>query len=139
MFGKNKVGDPFDATPQAFKDRCFTFLNVLCNDKDMAKAAAYLATDCTLIHEDHPPVSGPKAFIDVWMKNLASMPDYHKDITDVVVEMEPGPAGVARVWVYSRISGIRNSASTDSIDMMRCTADGLFLESKDVQRTIKDG
>ena len=55
----------------------------------------------------------------------------------MVVEMEPGIAGAARVWVYSRIQGIAKDATTDSIDMMRFTAEGLFLESKDVQRVTK--
>lgn len=137
MFERNEIGTTFDGTPKAFKDRCFTFLVVLCNDKDMEAAAAYLAPDCILIHEDHPPVRGPEAFIGIWKKNLAGMPDYHKDIKDMVVEMEPGAAGIARVWVYSRIQGIAKDAVTDSIDMMRFTSDGLFLESKDVQRTTK--
>ena len=128
---------PFTGTPAAFKERCATFLVVLCNDKDMEKAARYLAPDCVLIHEDHPPVKGPKAFIDVWQKNLAGMPDYHKDIKDMVVEMEAGDQRIARVWVYSQITGIVPGATTDSIDMMRFTAEGLFLESKDVQRTVK--
>ena len=136
MFNRNEIGTEFTGTPEAFKDRCFTFLDVLCNDKDMVRAAAFLAPDCTLIHEDHPPVTGAKAFIDIWKKNLARMPDYHKDIRDMVVEMEPGAAGIARVWVYSRIQGIEKDAITDSIDMMRFTAEGLFLDSKDVQRTI---
>ncbi len=133
----NATNAPFNGTPAAFKERCTTFLVVLCNDKDMEKASSYLAPDCVLIHEDHPPVKGPKAFIEVWQKNLASMPDYHKNIKDLVVEMEEGDEGVARVWVYSQITGIVPGATTDSIDMMRFSADGLFLESKDVQRTIK--
>ncbi len=137
MFKRNEVGQVFGAQSQDFKDRCFTFLDVLCNDKDMEKASAYLAPDCLLIHEDHPPVRGAREFIEVWMKNLASMPGYHKDIRDMLVEIEPDGASVARVWVYSRIEGIAQDAVTDSIDMMRFTADGLFLESKDVQRTIK--
>ena len=137
MFKRSEVGGAFGAKPQDFKDRCFTFLDVLCNDKDMEKASAYLAPDCVLIHEDHPPVRGPKAFIAVWVKNLATMPGYRKDIRDMVVEMEPGGEGVARVWVYSRIDGIADGAVTDSIDMMRFTADGLFLESKDVQRATR--
>ena len=137
MFKRDAIGTTFGGTPEAFKHRCFTFLDILCNDKDMEAAATFLASDCTLIHEDHPPVEGPKAFIDVWKRNLAKMPDYHKDIRDMVVEMEPGAAGVARVWVYSRIRGIAKDAVTDSVDMMRFTADGLFLASKDVQRTTK--
>jgi hypothetical protein len=132
-----KTDMPFAGTPAAFKERCAEFLVVLCNDKDMEKAARYLAPHCLLIHEDHPPVKGPKAFIEVWRRNLMGMPDYHKDIKDMVVEMEAGEQGVARVWVYSQIIGIVPEATTDSIDMMRFTAEGLYLESKDVQRTIK--
>ncbi len=138
MVKRNAIGTTFGGTSEAFKDRCFTFLDILCNEKDMEAAATYLAPDCILIHEDHSPVKGPKAFIDVWKSNLVKMPDYHKDIEDLVVEMESGSAGVARVWVYSRIKGIAKDAVTESVDMMRFTANGLFLESKDVQRTTKD-
>lgn len=127
----------FNGSPAAFKERCFTFLNILCNDKDLEKAAGYLAPDCILIHEDQATVRGPKAFLDVWQKNLASIPDYHKDIKDMVVEINAEDKGVARVWVYSRINGLGNGEVRDSIDMMRFTADGLYLESKDVQRAIK--
>ena len=56
----------------------------------------------------------------------------------MVIEMEPAAAGVARVWVYSRIQGIAENSMTDSIDMMRFTAEGLFLESKDDQRKTKN-
>jgi hypothetical protein len=97
---------PFTGTPAAFKERCAAFLVVLCNDKDMEKAARYLAPDCVLIHEDHPPVKGPKAFIEVWQKNLMGMPDYHKDIKDMVVEMEARDQGEAQVCFYSQIIGI---------------------------------
>ena len=107
---------------------------VLCNDMSMGDATGYVAPDCVLIHEDHPPVRGPRAFIDVWQNNLAAMPDYHKDIRDMVVEMEPGAAGVGSVWVYSRIQGIAKDTVADMIDVMRFTADGSFLDSKDVQR-----
>jgi hypothetical protein len=127
---------PFTGTADAYKDRCFTFLNVLCNDKDMKKAATYLAPDCVLIHADHPPVKGSKAFIEMWEKNLAGMPKYQKDIEDIIVETLPEDKGVARVWVYSQIAGIKEGAMTDSIDMMRFAPNGLFLESKDVQRTV---
>ena len=138
MFELNPITMKLDGTPKSFKDRCFTFLNVLCNDKDLEGAASYLASDCILVHEDHPPVHGPRAFLEVWRRNLKGMPAYQKDIRDMVVEMEPGQAGIARVWVFSRIRGIARNAVTDSIDMMRFTADGRFLESKDVQRTSKE-
>jgi len=53
------------------------------------------------------------------------------------VELGQEPDGVARVWVYSRISGITPGVTRDSIDMMRFTRDGFFLYSKDVQRDTK--
>ena len=40
------------------------------------------------------------------------------------------------MWVYSQISGITKDKLTDSIDMMHFSASGLFLDSKDVQRTV---
>ena len=63
MFKRNVIGAEFSRTSDAYKDRCFTFLDVLCNQKNMEEAAAYLAPNCILIYEDHPPVRGPKAFI----------------------------------------------------------------------------
>jgi hypothetical protein len=131
------AAQPFNGTPDAFKERCYTFLNILCNDKDMKKAAEFLDPDCILIHEDHDSVHGAQAFIDTWKANLDRMPNYHKDIKDMIVEFLPGDEGMARIWVYSRISGITEGSLTDSIDMMRFTPKGLFLQSKDVQRTIK--
>jgi hypothetical protein len=135
-FEREPAGNAFGGTPGDFKNRCYTFLVILCNDKDMAKAATYLAPNCVLVHADFPPVHGPDAFIAMWEQNLAKMPNYYKDVQDMVVEMEKAH-GVARIWVYSQISGIEDGALTDSIDMMHFTAEGLFLDSKDVQRTIK--
>ena len=137
MFEKNEIGMLFDGTSSAYKNRCFSFLDILCNDKDLEKAAKYLAPGCILIHEDFPAVKGAEAFIDNWDKNLSTMPRYSKDIQDMVVEFDPEERGIARVWVYSRISGLPNNEVRDSIDMMRFTPDGLFLESKDVQRPIE--
>ena len=49
---KEPEGRPFEANAEGFKQRCFTFLYILCNDKDMKKAGAYLSPDCVLVHED---------------------------------------------------------------------------------------
>ena len=128
---------PFRATPESYKQRCFTFLYILCNDKDMEKAGTYLAPDCVLVHEDGPPVNGAEAFLATWGKTLAKMPGYHKDMQDMMVEVGQEPNGVARVWVYSRITGITPDVVRDSIDMMLFSREGLFLYSKDVQRDTK--
>ena len=136
-FEREQDGEVFGGTPDDFKNRCYTFLVILCNHTEVDNAASYRAADCVLVHEDFPPVRGPEAFIAAWKQNLAKMPNYHKDIKDMVVEMDKESDGVARVWVYSRISGIESSGLTDSIDMMRFTAKGLFLDSKDVQRAVK--
>ena len=134
---KEAPGEPFQPTPEGYKQRCFTFLYVLCNDKDMKLAATYLAPDCVLVHEDAPPVRGAEAFISTWGTTLKKMPNYHKDMQDMMVELGQEPGGVTRVWVYSRIDGITPGVVRDSIDMMHFTADGLFLYSKDVQRDTK--
>jgi hypothetical protein len=67
------------------------------------------------------------------------MPDYRKDIRDIVVELGHEPDGAARVWVYSQIRGITPGVVRDSIDMMRFSSEGLFLYSKDFQRDVKPG
>ena len=134
---KEADNQTFTASAEAFKQRCYTFLYVLCNDKDMHRAGTYLAPNCVLVHEDQPPVQGSEAFLDTWGKTLESMPGYHKDMKDMMVELGQEPDGVARVWVYSRISGITPGVTRDSIDMMHFTRDGLFLYSKDVQRNTK--
>ena len=134
---KELEGHIFEATSAGFKQRCYTFLYILCNDKDMEVAGEYLAPDCVLVHEDHPPVKGSEAFLATWGKTLKAMPDYYKNMRDMMVELGQEPNGVARVWVYSQISGITPGVLRDSIDMMHFTQDGLFLYSKDVQRDIK--
>jgi SnoaL-like domain len=134
---KEPEGHVFDATPEGFKKRCYTFLYILCNDKDMKMAGAYLAPDCVLVHEDNPPVKGSEGFLTTWGKTLKAMPGYHKDMQDMMVELGQEPNGVARVWVYSRISGITPNVVRDSVDIMHFTHDGLFLYSKDVQRDTK--
>ena len=131
---KEPEGFTFKATQEGFKKRCYTFLYILCNDKHMKKAGTYLAPDCVLLHEDGPPVDGPSAFLKTWGKTLQMMPGYHKDMQDMMVELGREPNGVARVWVYSRISGITPNVVRDSIDMMLFSSEGLFLYSKDVQR-----
>ena len=131
------AGEAFKGSPFAFKQRCFTFLYILCNDKDLKRAATYLAPNCVLVHEDGAPVDGPENFISAWGKNLRAMPEYHKDMKDMVVEMDQTQNGSACVWVYSQISGMKPGVVRDSIDMMRFTAEGLFLYSKDVQRDTK--
>jgi hypothetical protein len=134
---KEPEGYVFKATPEGFKQRCYTFLYILCNDKDIKKAGTYLAPGCVLVHEDNPPVKGPEAFLDIWGKTLKAMPGYHKDMQDMMVELGQEPNGVARVWIYSRISGITPGVVRDSIDMMHFDPSGLFLYSKDVQRDTK--
>jgi len=134
---KEADGQVFTASADAFKQRCYTFLYRLCNDKDMEKASTYLAGNCVLVHEDNPAVEGPEAFLATWGKTLKHMPGYYKDMQDMMVELGQEPDGVARVWVYSRISGITPGVTRDSIDMMRFTRDGFFLYSKDVQRDTK--
>ena len=134
---KELEGHLFQATPEGFKQRCYTFLYILCNDKDMKKAGTYLDPHCVLVHEDNAPVNGSEAFLAVWGKTLQAMPGYHKDMRDMMVEIDQESNGVARVWVYSRISGIAPGVVRDSIDMMHFTHDGLFLDSKDVQRDTK--
>ena len=135
QFQREADGQEFGGTPADFKNRCYTFLDVLCNDKNLDRAARYLHPDCVMIHADNPPVHGSSAFLGAWGANLEKMPDYHKDVRDIIVELG-GPSEAARVWVYSRISGINGDSLTDSIDMMHFTADGLFLDSKDVQRPL---
>jgi len=135
-FQREPDGYAFGGSPQDYKDRCYTFLITLCNDKDMVRAARYLDPECVLTHEDNPPVRGAEAFIRTWSQLLGKMPEYHKDIQSMVVEMDSERPSVARVWVYSRITGISTSVR-DSIDMMHFSADGLFLDSKDVQRETK--
>jgi hypothetical protein len=98
-------------------------------------AASGILPDCVLIHADNPPVHGSSAFPGVWGANLAKMPGYHKDVRDIIVELGD-PSAAARVRIYSRISGMQGDSLTDSIDMMHFTADGLFLDSKDVQRPL---
>ena len=134
---KEPEGHIFEANPEGFKQRCYTFLYILCNDKDMKKAGTYLAPDCVLVHEDNPPVRGAEAFLKIWGKTLEAMPAYHKDMQDMMVELGQEHDGTARVWVYSRIDGITPGTVRDSIDMMLFTHDGLFLYSKDVQRDTK--
>jgi hypothetical protein len=134
---KEPEGLAFRATPEAFKQRCYTFLYILCNEKDMKMAGTYLAPDCVLVHEDNPSVQGSEAFLATWGKTLKAMPGYYKDMQDMMVELDQAPNGAARVWVYSRISGITPGVVRDSIDMMHFTHEGLFLYSKDVQRDIK--
>lgn len=133
-FEKEPPDQAFGGAPQDYKNRAYTFLVVLCNDRDFDRAHGYLHPDCVLIHADDPPVHGPGAFISNWQQNLAKMTDYHKNIMDIIVEPNLEQSGQARVWVYSQISGITDDRLTDSIDMMQFSADGLYLSSKDVQR-----
>ena len=129
----------FSGTVDAYKDTCASFLRILCNDKDMLQARAYLADACTLVHGDSEPIHGADAFIDMWSKNLVHMPEYHKVIVDIICELNDDRAVGATLWVYSRIRGIPGNPSvewTDSVDMMSFNADGKFLYSKDVQRSV---
>ena len=135
-FEKEAPGQAFGGSPLDYKNRAYTFLDVLCNDRDFPRAHSYLDPNCVLIHADNPPVRGADEFISGWQQNLKQMPDYHKNILDIVVEPGDEHPGVAKVWVYSQISGITKDKLTDSIDMMHFSASGLFLDSKDVQRTV---
>jgi hypothetical protein len=135
-FDRETAAEAFDGSPRAFKNRCYTFLVVLCNEKNFDKAASYLHPDCVLIHEDYPPQAGADNFISSWKNLLKKMPDYHKTILDMVFEPDPDRPGGARVWVYSQITGISEKVR-DSIDMMHFTGNGLFFDSKDVQRDTK--
>ena len=125
----------FTPSHNNFKDTCAKFLRILCNDKDMSRARSFLAEDCTLIHEDFPPIHGAGNFIQGWSQNLLNMPDYYKTIVDIVCELEE--EGGAILWVYSQINGIhgKDGPVTDSVDMMRFNREGLFVYSKDVQRS----
>jgi hypothetical protein len=89
-----------------------------------------------LTHEDNLSLKGPDAFVAMWQKTLEKMPNYHKDIQDMMYEPDPERSGGARIWVYSHITGI-TGAVRDTIDMMHFTAKGLFLDSKDVRRDTK--
>lgn len=132
------MSGPSTANPDNFKSTCAKFLRILCNDKDMARARSFLAEDCTLVHEDFPPIHGADNFIQAWSKNLLSMPDYYKTIVDIICELkDESKEGGAILWVYSRISGVhgKDGPITDSVDMMRFNQEGLFVYSKDVQRS----
>jgi hypothetical protein len=61
-------GGVFNATPEGFKQRCYTFFYILSNGKDTRKAGTYLAPDCDLVHEDNPPVKGAEAFLPSGVK-----------------------------------------------------------------------
>jgi hypothetical protein len=128
----------FSGTISAYKDSCAAFLRTLCNAKDMTRARDFLAEGCILVHEDLSPVQGADAFIDMWSKNLLSMPEYHKTIIDIVGELGEDKEQGAVLWVYSRISGIpsANGQWIDSVDMMKFNVDGKFVYSKDVQRAV---
>ncbi len=129
-------GRSFGGSPADFKNRCYTFLVVLCNDKDFDKVRQYLDPECVLIHEDNPPLKGPDAFVTTWQKTLEKMPNYHKNIRDMMHEPDPERPGAARIWIYSQITGITDTVR-DSVDMMHFTAEGRFLDSKDIQRDTK--
>ncbi len=104
----------FSGSAQEYKDRCFTFLDILCNEKDFERASGYIAPDCVLVHEDNEPVHGAENFIGVWKATLEKMPRYTKEINDIMLEVSPNKQGGARVWVYSTITGITD-AVRDSI------------------------
>ena len=128
-------GQRFVGSSKGFKNRCYTFLVVLCNDRDFKQVRLYLDPNCVLIHEDDPPLEGPDAFVTTWQQTLETMPNYHKSIQDMIYEADPERPGGARIWVYSQITGVTD-ALRDSIDMMHFTSDGLFLDSRDVQRDL---
>jgi hypothetical protein len=164
-FERLTVEDHFDGSPAAYKNRCYTFLIILCNEKDLGAAfkyaspvshlrvqnliisnycsTRYLANDAILLHDDHPPVIGARNFIEAWGGNLNRMPNYHKDVRAIITESDDAPRNIGgmKVWVYSRIDGLgeNHENARDSIDMMQFTRSGQFLSSKDVQRIVNLG
>ena len=83
-------GQRFVGSSKGFKNRCYTFLVVLCNDRDFKQVRLYLDPNCVLIHEDDPPLEGPDAFVTTWQQTLETMPNYHKSIQDMIYEGRSG-------------------------------------------------
>lgn len=91
-----------------------------------------ISPEVVVQHDDEAPVTSLAAFLDGWQRLVSSIPDFHLEIREAIVDDRQ-----RKVWVRSEITGLPAGMIKESIDMMTFDEEGVLVRSEDCQRVSR--